>query len=68
MKIKNGSDVTDSTRARQQVLERVSEEIENGGSVFWVFPLVDESEHFQDLGSAYQVHLPCLTIPSTVAF
>ena len=57
MKIKTGSDVTDGTRARQKVLERVTEEVENGGSVFWVFPLVDESEHFQDLGSAYQVSI-----------
>lgn len=58
VKIKTGSDVTDGSRARQQVLERVSEELEAGGSVFWVFPLVDESEHFQDLGSAYQVCMP----------
>ena len=58
VKIKTGSDVTDGSKARQQVLERVSEELEAGGSVFWVFPLVDESEHFQDLGSAYQVCMP----------
>jgi RecG-like helicase len=55
VKIKPGSDVTDGSQARQKVLERVSEELEKGGSVFWVFPLVDESEHFQEFGSAYQV-------------
>lgn len=55
VKIKAGSDLTDGSRARKQVLERVTDEVEKGGSVFWVFPLVDESEHFQDLGSAYQV-------------
>ena len=55
MKVKAASDVTDGSTARQKVLERVQEEIEQGGSVFWVFPLVDESEHFQDMGSAYKV-------------
>jgi hypothetical protein len=57
VRVKEGSDVTDASRARREVLKRITDEVEAGGSVFWVFPLVDESEHFQGMGSAYQVRL-----------
>jgi RecG-like helicase len=38
-----------------KVLDLIEEELRNGGSVFWVFPLVRESEHFNEMGSAEQV-------------
>lgn len=52
-----GSSVADKSGARVKMLERIAAELRAGGSVFWVFPLVDESEHFNGMGSANQARL-----------
>lgn len=53
MRVPPGSEVT--AQSRRKVLQSIQDELSAGGSVFWVFPLVDESEHFQDMASAHQV-------------
>lgn len=57
-----GSKVADDNQARMNVLNRIEEELRNGGSVFWVFPLVRESEHFTELGSAEQVGVTVVVV------
>ena len=54
-KVAAGSVVGDASRGRRAVMERIVSELDAGGSVFWVFPLVNESEHFEGMGSANQV-------------
>lgn len=51
-----GSEVNDASRGRRAVMTRIVKELAAGGSVFWVFPLVNESEHFEGMASANQVH------------
>ena len=55
MKVPAGSSVADQSGARLRMLARIEDELRAGGSVFWVFPLVDESQHFDGMGSANQV-------------
>lgn len=58
VRAKAGSDVgDDGVPSRRRVLERIAAELEDGGSVFWVFPLVDDSEHFEGMGSATAVRI-----------
>eukprot|EP00892_Ulva_mutabilis_P000268 jgi/Ulvmu1/10241/UM060_0042.1 len=54
VRVPPGGDVTASNR--RKVLQAIEAELAAGGSVFWVFPLVDESEHFQDMVSAHQAY------------
>jgi RecG-like helicase len=53
-KVPAGSQVGDSSRARQATQQRIVDELAAGGSVFWVFPLVNESENFEGMASANQ--------------
>ena len=52
---------------RRKVLQAIEDELAAGGSIFWVFPLVDESEHFQDMASAHQVRTPSPSPPPNPA-
>jgi hypothetical protein len=47
--------VQDHTQGRKLIMKRILDELSRGGSVMWVFPLVNESEHFEGMGSANQV-------------
>lgn len=58
VRVPPGSEVT--ARGRQKVLQAIEDELAAGGSVFWVFPLVHESEHFQDMTSAHLVRRLCM--------
>ena len=58
VKVAPSSAVADGSKARQRVQGRIVDELRAGGSVFWVFPLVHESEHFANMGSATEVHYP----------
>jgi hypothetical protein len=58
-KVPAGSQVGDSSRARQATQQRIVDELAAGGSVFWVFPLVNESEHFEGMASANQARTRC---------
>lgn len=54
-KVPAGSDVNDTSKQRAANLDRIVAELEAGGSIFWVFPLVNESEHFEGMNAANQV-------------
>lgn len=55
VRVPSASGVDSKGAAREKVLGEIQSELERGGSVFWVFPLVEESEAFEHMGSAHEV-------------